>query len=48
MIVKHPTLAGVERDVPDKDVKRWQKAGWLADEPKKATTKARAADEPDA
>lgn len=32
MIVKHPTLANVEYDVPDADVKRWKRAGWLVDE----------------
>ncbi|ORL15409.1 hypothetical protein [Prescottella equi] len=32
MIVKHPTVAGVEYDVPNDKAQDWVAAGWVAEE----------------
>lgn len=31
-VVKHPTIEGLTRSVPDAAVSSWKAAGWLADE----------------
>lgn len=31
-VVKHPTIPGYEKTVPDGDVAKWEKAGWVPPE----------------
>ena len=28
--LNHPTIPGVSHEVPTKDVKRWERSGWVA------------------
>lgn len=30
IIVKHPTIPGLQRPVPDDDAPKWERAGWVA------------------
>lgn len=36
VMLKHPRLDGVERDIPSGDVRSWERAGWVSVEPLKA------------
>lgn len=36
VMVKHPRLDHVERDIPSTDVRSWERAGWVRVEPSKA------------
>lgn len=38
MKVFHPTIPGVSVEVPVKDVKRWQRSGWLKADPSDKTS----------
>ena len=40
-VVKHPTIPGYEKSVPDGDVAKWETAGWVP--PKEATASTPAA-----
>ena len=33
--IKHPTLSGVGREVPEKDVESWLAAGWVRVKPRR-------------
>lgn len=35
VMVKHPRLDGVKRDIPSGDVRSWERAGWVRVEPVK-------------
>ena len=35
VMLNHPRLDGVERDIPSGDVRSWERAGWVRVEPVK-------------
>ncbi len=44
VMLKHPRLDGVERDIPSADVRSWERAGWERVEPVKTKRDTKSTD----